>query len=381
MKFSLFSKGQSDNTGYVKKQPLLRLPTAVKIIYVVAATCIPIYIAFLCSERFSDFFNRYISSVVRAVLAYITNWIPFSFAEFFILLIPVWVILISRAVLKHFGDTWRETLSASVCVLSALAIIFSTFTLGFASAYRGSTLDKKLGLERADVSAEELYATALILTENIKSEVGNVSYGADGFSVMPYGKAEMNDKLLDAFETTSDKHQFIQRLNSRIKPVMISKAMSYTHITGIYTFFTGEANLNVDFPDYTLPYTAAHELSHQRGIAREDEANFVAYLVCSSSEDSYIRYTANLNLYEYVMSALASADYDLYLKAYARLPLCVKNELAAYSQFFDQYKDSTASEVSEAVNNTFLTMHGTEGTRSYGMVVDLAVAYYKAQIN
>ena len=31
------------------------------------------------------------------------------------------------------------------------------------------------------------------------------------------------------------------------------------------------------------------------------------------------------------------------------------------------------------INDTFLTINGTEGTRSYGMVVDLAVAYYKAQ--
>ena len=158
---------------------------------------------------------------------------------------------------------------------------------------------------------------------------------------------------------------------------MFSDAMSYTHITGVYTFFTGEANLNAIFPDYTLPYTAAHELSHQRGIARENEANFMAFLVCAASEDDYVRYCAYLNLYEYVASALYKADQTLYMKAYSTLPMCVKNEMSAYSRFIQKYADSKVSEVSEAVNNTFLVLHGTEGTKSYGMVVDLAVTYFK----
>ena len=54
----------------------------------------------------------------------------------------------------------------------------------------------------------------------------------------------------------------------------------------------------------------------------------------------------------------------------------IKNEMRAYAEFYDKYSDSVAGDVSEVVNNTFLTMQGTEGTKSYGMVVDLAVAYY-----
>jgi hypothetical protein len=378
MKLMPLNKKSSDNKATDKPKQKIRLPFAVKIIYIVAAICVPLYFSFLLSERFSDFFNKYIGSGLRAVLAHLTSWIPFSLAEFFLLLIPIWLILIARTLFKHYGDSLKETLSACLCVLCAVAFVFSTFTIGFASAYRGSTLDKKLGIQRCDVSAEELYSTALILIDNINAEVDNIVYDADGFSVMPYTLPGMNKKLLDAFDTVCDQHSFVQRLDSRIKPVMISKAMSYTHITGVYTFFTGEANINVDFPSYSIPYTAAHELSHQRGIAREDEANFMAYLVCSSSDDSYLRYVANLNLYEYVAYALSQANIELYAKAYAKLPAGVKGELRAYSKFFEKYKDSAASEVSDAINDTFLTIQGTEGTKSYGMVVDLAVAYFKA---
>ena len=153
--------------------------------------------------------------------------------------------------------------------------------------------------------------------------------------------------------------------------------MSYTHITGVYTFFTGEANLNTNFPDYTLPFTAAHELAHQRGFAREDEANFIAFLVCISSDDDYVRYSGYLNLYEYLAGPLSRANKDYYSAIYYSVPENTILEMRAYSKFFDKYRENIAEKVSESVNNSFLTINGTEGTKSYGMVVDLAVAFYK----
>ena len=58
----------------------------------------------------------------------------------------------------------------------------------------------------------------------------------------------------------------------------------------------------------------------------------------------------------------------------------MKYDLRCYSEFFDKYRDSVASEVSDAVNDTYLKGQGqTAGSASYGMVVDLAVAYYKTK--
>ena len=59
----------------------------------------------------------------------------------------------------------------------------------------------------------------------------------------------------------------------------------------------------------------------------------------------------------------------------------VRREMQAYSRFFEKYRDSAAGKVSETVNNTSLIIQGTEGTKSYGMVVDLAVAYYKSDVS
>ncbi len=352
------------------------LPKISVTLFLIAAVCIPIYLVCLISPTFSDFFNRYFSSSVRAVLAYLTGWIPFSLAEFLLLMVPVILVYLILFGVRKNSDSWHDVFVFCGKILSVLAAVMSIFLLGFAPAYRGTTLDKKLGIARRDVSAEELYETANLLVDKINREAKQIVYENGGFSVMPYNYGEMNDKLLEAYDKACDKYDFVQRLHSRLKPVIMSEAMSYTHITGVYTFFTGEANINVAFPDYTIPYTAAHELSHQRGIAREDEANFMAFLVCIESDDAYIRYSGYLNLYEYVASALSSASPDLYRNVYMRLSIDVKNEMSAFSEFFNRYRHSVASEVTDAVNNTFLIIHGTEGTKSYGMVVDLAVAYY-----
>ena len=356
----------------------LRLPRIFLAFYAYFLLSLALFVVCLCSPAFADGFNRTVSAAIRAGLSYLTGWIPFSLAEYLLILSPILLFLIVRFSMKRFSSSWQDVGRFCLALVSVLALVGAIFLSSFAPAYHTSTLDKRLGLEKNEVSADELSATAEILLWSMECELTEVSFAMSGFSVMPYGLDEMNEHLLDAFDTVSDEHDFLPRLKSRIKPVMLSDAMSYTHITGVYSFFTGEANLNVAFPDYTLPYTAAHELAHQRGIAREDEANFMAFLVCIASDDAYIRYCGYRNLYDHVISALYEASPDAYVAVMRRAPRAVTREMAAYSQFFEKYRDTVVADVSETVNDTFLTIQGTEGTKSYGMVVDLAVAYYRA---
>jgi hypothetical protein len=231
-------------------------------------------------------------------------------------------------------------------------------------------------MERKKVSADELYYTATCLAEEVNATANEIRYGDDDFSVMPYSFDEMSKKLCAAFDKVHEKYPFIKSFSGRVKPVAASVAMSYAHTTGIYVPFSGEANINIDFPDYSIPFTAAHELAHQRGVSREDEANFIAFLVCTASDDVYIRYSGYLGMLEYTLNPLYGANADYYSDVYLSLDEDVRGELRAYSNFFNKYRDSTASKVNNAVNDTYLKAQGTEGTKSYGMVVDLAVAYY-----
>ena len=354
-----------------------RLPAVCWVLFGLAAVSVLLYIIMTHSVAFSDWFNQTVSAVLRVIFATLTDWIPFSVGELTIWMLPLILFLVLRHAIRFRCDTWRTSMVYIGILLSAVVTLFSVFVLNFAAGYRGSPLDQKLELDREKVSAEELYDTAVILVDAINRETAEIEFYTDGFSIMPYSLNEMNDKLADAYGTFADEHDWITHVNSRVKPVLISEVMSYMHITGVYSFFTGEANINVNFPDYTIPYTAAHELAHQRGIAREDEANFVAFLVCIGSDDPYIRYSGYLNVYEYVANALWRADKELYYKAVAHLNREVKSEMTAYNRFYDKYRESTVSQVSGTINNTYLQSQGTPGTKSYGMVVDLAVAFYR----
>ena len=357
-----------------------RLPIACIVIFALTVISAGLYIAFRVNVPFADAFNRTVSPIGRMIMAKLTGWIPFSFAEMLLLLSPVILITVIVIGAKHHCETSREMWIYVACIFCVVCVVFNLFVWDFAPGYNAVSLDEKLELERKPVSAAELLHTADLLLEELIALEEEILFLPTGASRMPYSYDEMNDLLMKAYDKAVEKYNFLDDFHSRVKPVMLSEPMSYTHITGVYTFFTGEANINVNFPDYTIPYTAAHELAHQRGIAREDEANFVAFLVCIEADDVYIRYGAYLNLYEYVVSALYSASYDLYKENYYKQPNTIINERIAYSEFFDKYRENVVADVSEATNNAYLQSQGApQGTRSYGMVVDLAVAYYRGK--
>ena len=358
----------------------LKLPKFCYFFFGFAILSIILYIIAMINTPFADFFNRYISSIFRGTMAMITNIIPLSIAEIFIITIPITAFFLIRFCLKKFSASWRDVGKFLLIIFSIASFMFGFFICDFGIGYYTSSLDKKLDLEKKEVSAKELASTAEWLIEMVNSEINNVGFEKESSSIMPYTIREMNNMLLDSYDELSDKYDFLPRLTSYVKPIMLSEPMTYTHISGVYTFFTGEANLNTNSPDYCAPFTAAHELAHQRGIAREDEANFIAFLVCANSDDAYIRYCGYMNLCEYVLNALYSADQKLWEETYKKLDHRAIYEMIAYNDFYEKYRDNVVGEISGAINDAYLQANGTVGTRSYGLVVDLAVAYFHKEI-
>ncbi len=329
------------------------------------------------SPAFADWFNRYISSFFRLIVSKITGILPFSLGEALFLCLPL---IIFVALFLYFKVYYTDDIKAGrfvVSLVACLSLMFSSFTVMLGVAYNCSPLEDKLSLEAKAVSYEELEHTADCLVDELMSVIGEVEYRYDSSSVMPYSYDELNEKLNGAYDVFSDKYSYIPKLRSNVKILAVSPIMTYTHISGIFTYYTGEANLNVNYPDYSIPYTMAHEMAHQRGVAPENEANFTAFLVCLESDDPYIRYSAALSMLEYVLSAMHTASPDDYSSYLSHMDLRLRGEIISFSRFFDKYRDSVASEVTDTINDTYLKASGEkEGTRSYGMVVDLACAYY-----
>ena len=88
-----------------KQVKKLKLPLVCKIIYAIAAVCAVLYVCFIFSPEFSDFFNKYVSPYVRGTLATLTGWIPFSLSEFLLLMVPAIVIAVIVLGVKKYASS------------------------------------------------------------------------------------------------------------------------------------------------------------------------------------------------------------------------------------------------------------------------------------
>ncbi|MBQ7411332.1 MAG: DUF3810 domain-containing protein [Clostridia bacterium] len=355
------------------------IPLRAMIIFAITIVSLILFIVVRCSVAFADFFNYYLTMPVRMVISSITSIIPISIAELLLITIPIWIGLLIFFGVKQVNKGKKQGIRYLCYLLCVLCFVFITFVWTYSSGYNTTSIDKKLGLDREIVSAKELYDTALWLTDNLNELAPSIMYDETGASAMPYSYSKMSSKLCDAYNGFVDKYGILHTFRSKIKPIMLSEPMTYTHISGIYSFMTGESNVNVNYPDFIIASSSVHELAHQRGIAREEEANFIAFLVCIGSNDKFLQYSGYLDVYQEVMSALYSADKKLYKDASSRLCEKAYYDRVSYSKFFEKYKDSKPAQISGSINDSFLQANGqTAGVKSYGMVTDLAVAYYKS---
>ncbi len=351
------------------------------IIFALTLLSLIIYIAFRCSSSFANFFNSYLSMPVRVVISTVTSVVPFSIAEILLITMPIWIGLLIFFGVKQIKKGRKNGVRYLCNILCILCVIFILFVWTYSSGYNTTTIDKRLGIDRQNISAIELYDTAIWLTNNINELSNSVTYDSTGASQMPYSYWELSSKLCSSYDSFVDEYGVLHNFWSKVKPIMLSEPFTYTHISGVYSFMTGESNVNVNYPDFIIASSSAHELAHQRGVAREDEANFVAFLVCIGSDDKFLQYSGYLDVYQNVMSALYSADKELYRQASSQLCEKALGDRISYSEFFKKYADSKTSQISGSLNDSFLQANGQEaGTKSYGMVTDLTVAYYKSRI-
>ena len=142
---------------------------------------------------------------------------------------------------------------------------------------------------------------------------------------------------------------------------------------------TGESNVNSYYPAYVTIYTTAHELCHQRGVMRENEANFLAYLITMTSDDPYFRYSGAMNIYNYFASALYRTNKERYKEINSELSPLALADFRESSRVTNLYDDTIIEKISERINDLYLKSSGSDGVVSYGYVVRLVVAYYNQE--
>ena len=326
--------------------------------------------------KIADFFNYNLTSPVRAILALITYIIPWSLAEIVIILSPVLLVLLIFLVIRVAHKGKKASIRFLMVILSILCLIYVLFVWTYSSGYHTTKIEDKMGLDRENITEKEVYLTAEIFVNELNALSQKIEYDECGADVMQYSYLDISNKICKGYEGFVKKHDVLRTYPSRVKPIILSEPMTYTHISGIYTFMSGEANVNTNYPDFIVASSAAHEMAHQRGIAREDEANFVSFAVLLESGDDFLKYCAYLDVYSTIMNDLYDTDKDLYFYLFSKLDKKVIGDLVSYSKFFEKYTESKASEVTDSVNDSYLQANGQEeGTKTYGMITGIICAY------
>lgn len=260
------------------------------------------------------------------------------------------------------------------CV-AAFALIYGGFCLLWGAYYYSADFEEQSGIRGAPASVEQLTAVTRYFTDLVNQYDSLIARGDD---------LSFAENLDDIFDRSPQLYSNVETALPCLrgdalsaKPVFFSRVMSYINFTGFFFPFTGEANINIDSPACLVPSTIAHELAHQRGVAEEDEANFVAVLASLESGDPVYCYSSCLLAYIHLGNALYSADYDAWLENYQRLADGPRRDLEDNNRYWQQF-ETPVSTVSDHVYTGFLQSYGqTLGLKTYGKCVDLLIAYYE----
>ena len=348
------------------------------VMYVWAAVSAVLYVVMRLSPSFAEFFNRTVSAASRRVFVFFTDFFPFSVAELAVLLSPVALIAVTAWAIVRVVRRGAAGARRVIAVLLAfICFLGSTFVFNGAAGYFGVGVGEKIGVDTSDPTEDELYDACSYLADRINEAAasGQIYSDSTGATVMPDSIGETALKIESMYSSFRDVFGFPQSFSSVPKILVTSPVITYTHVSGLFSDTTAEININTNYPDYVVTSTIAHELAHQRGVAPENEANFMAFAVLVDAPDPYLRYAGCLDAFTNVSQYLYKLNRDRYAEVRGRLCKTASDDLHAYSVFFDKYRENRAAEVSDKVNDAYLKSQGTSGTVSYDEASVLIVKF------
>ena len=329
-------------------------------------------IAFKYPQATERVYAQGIFPFIMQPISAILGVLPFSIGEILLYaLLLLLLFFVATTPLRAFraGKDWYKAIADRLLsAVMIIAVLFTAFLGMFGLCYARQPLSQTLALNTAPASAQELYETAQALVA--KANALRVEIGQTEVTMASDYNRRM--QILRAIPSYYDEvakktgYAFLGGAYGPVKPVLYSTGLSYAFIEGVYCPFTGEANINVKMPITYFASTALHEAAHQRGFAREDEANFLAYYVGSQVEDIDVRYSATMLAMTYAMNALSSANGELYDSLAAKINEDIWKDMDESSQFWKQYQ-GTVSEASAKVNDGYLKANSQQdGIQSYG---------------
>lgn len=367
---------------------MIRIASLFKIKRAYLILCLPLGLALsYMSVFFPDFIERYYSTEINRFLVQLlsqaTGWMPFSLAE---LLIVILIGATIAAIIKKLFIVMKTKkvnrvfhLTSLLNLLACLSVIYLVFILLWGLNYSRLTFADIAHLNVKPATTDELANVCELLIDRTNKIRDQVEENQQGVMQLPAERDLIFTDAMAGYGRAASIYPELQGRYGPAKGVLFSEPMSYLGISGIYFPFTGEANVNMAIPDAFIPCTVCHEMAHQRGFAREDEANYIAYLTCKNNPDPNFQYSGHLLAVLHSMKMLKQYDLPSYLALKEKYNRGVREDIKNFEDFWQEH-ESYWGEISNKANDLYLKSNRqNEGVHSYNRMVDLLIAEFRSQ--
>lgn len=239
---------------------------------------------------------------------------------------------------------------------------FTVFLLMWGLNYQRMPIEDRLpDLEQRGEGREEIYYVGRRIVDGInRNFTTRENLTATGASQMTISISKLYQTIENGFQLENMLGKASQGGLSNPKPLLFSKFTTWLDIRGVYIPFTGEAAYNDNVLDCDLPFTLAHVKAHQRGYAREDEANFIAFVVCVKSDEPYVRYSGYLHGLK-VLDFLAKSDPQTAEGLRAQILSLAAEDMRARDAYWARSKSQSLTPGANAVINIYLRANRIRG--------------------
>lgn len=318
-----------------------------------------------CPQVIESIYAHGLYKFFAAIISPVTALVPFSFSEIFLYAMIVGSIYwIGRGIRRR--RFWRAL--GELAIGGALVVLW--FYLVWGMNYFRQPIDRSLHFTGAAPDS-------LAIRHHFEWAITQANAG---WQMVPeWSMTELDGEIEAGYrQVFAALHMTLTPGHRRPKTPIIPAVLDYTLTSGIFGPLFHEVHLNAHLLPVELPFVLAHEKAHQLGYAREDEASFCAALVCLTSADPAVRYSAQFALLGRTMSRYrVFADYDS-LRNQVR-PEVIRDFESVWERV-QRYLGPIA-EISEHGYDLYLKANQVEGgIQSYGDVVDLLIRWREKNV-
>jgi hypothetical protein len=304
------------------------------------------------------------------------GWIPFSFGDILYFLAGIWIVwkLVKnvRLLLKR-ELTKKMVFQKLLKLLLRLTFLYIVFYFFWGINYDRKGIAWQLQLTPQSYDTADLLMLQDLLLQKVNTTKRVVIKNHEKY---PSTKDLIQGAKM-SYAAGGKKFPFLSYNFLSVKSSMYGTIGDYLDFTGYYNPFTGEAQINTTVPKMLQPYIATHEMAHQIGYAKENEANFVGYLAAVNSPDTLFHYSAYLDLFLYANREVYYVDSVSSKKTLKQLITPVKADLLELRKFDLEHQNIFEPFTTWMYGNYLKLNNQPKGLHSYNAVVGMLIAYYK----